>query len=995
MVSILFEKIHSVSTEENFMIDFKINTVYQGFKLIDAQYIGELQGIARYFIHEKSGAKLVQLGVSDTNKTFTISFKTPPSDNSGVAHIIEHAVCCASKKYPLKDTFIEMDKGSLNTGLNACTYKDMTMYYAASENPKDLLNLMTVYMDLVFNPLIYERSYIFKQEGWHYTLEDREDDIGYNGIVYNEMQGEYTEPMTILEHEINTALFPQSIYRYDSGGLPEEIVNLTEEKFLNFHRDYYHPSNCTICLYGDGELLDQLELLDKEYLRYFEKKEQTIDIMMQSCFEQPSSIEKKYPLDSDESPKDKGIIALSFVVDKTLNTELRLAFQVLEHMLLKSSASPLTESIVREHELGKTIEEGGYDTGKLQPTFSIILSGTDIKHSKTFEKEVLRILHQLAYEGIDKNLLEASLNTITFALQESASPWEPKGVLYSEEIQNSLLYGGNPFEHLKYQKHIDYINAHKEHGYFEELIKTYFLENTHRVLISLDPCKKLYKMKEKEQKKRLRAYKKSLTPSDIEALINLNLQLDDIQEACNTTEELALLPTLTLEDISPVAKQLYVEEDAINNIPIIRHHESTKDVIYMHFLFDTRNIREEDIPYIGLLTNLLTYISTKNYSYTDLENEINKQTGGLNCATNAYTLWNDTDCYSPYFKISSKVLIDKLPSLIQLIEEITIHTVFNEKAKIKEILGYIKYEMERSFVGSSEYIATKRIYSSLSAAAMYENLISGISYYEFLSELYERFDEKYSELTKKLQQVYHQIMQRGNLLISVSAEPRYTKVINEHLAHLIKSLPEHNQIKYAYELTPKITHEGYLVSTNVQSVAKGFNYRKLGYEFDGALYVVNNILDSTYLWDKVRLQGGAYGCELSIGRDGNVVMCSSCDPELTKTLETYNGISEFLRNIELNQEELLKYIIGTIGGMDIPLTMEQKSEKALTYYLCGISHETIQLTRSQIIKTTLEDIRRLAYLFEESKSSHAVCVIGNSNKLNKNKDLFDFIKSLK
>ena len=974
-------------------MNLKCSQVYYGFRLIEEHLIEEIDGMGRIFEHVKSGARLVHLETKDTNKVFTLSFKTLPSDNSGVAHILEHAVCCASSKYPLKDTFIEMDKGSLNTSLNACTYKDMTMYYCASQNEKDLLNLMEVYMDLVFHPLIKERPYIFKQEGWHYALEDPSDDISYNGIVYNEMNGDYAEPATRLEAVIHETLFKDTCYQYDSGGKPEEIVKLNEEAFLDFYNTYYKPANCTIFLYGDGDLMKQLALLDEGYLKDFDKEEVPGHIPLQKGFEKPEEVKAYYPASLEEELEDKTILALSFVVGDIKDVELRIALEILEHMLLKSSASPLNYHLISELGLGQMLEESGYDTGKRQPTFSIVLNGSNPSEKNRFKEGVFKVLRQLVEEGIDKDLLEAALSVVIFGLKEGDTPWEAKGVIYSEEVQMSVLYGEHPLKHLSYKKYLEAIQKKADQGYFEELIQKYFIDNLHHVLVVLEPDNKLALEEEKQIENHLKAYKKQLTKKELKALIEMNKQLDDLQEHPNTKEALAVLPCLSLKDIRRDVEPISMQEDVAEGVPIHFNSERAGDIAYLHFLFDASSIAQEDLPYLGLLANLLTYVGTKHYTYSALENQINKQTGGLNCSINAYANSEDTSDYKPFFKISCKVLLEKMIELPALLHEITLCGLFNEKEKIKEIIGMVKYEIERSFTGSPEYRAARRLYTYFSDSALYEDHVAGMHYYEFLKVQYEHFEANFEVLSHKIMKIYGQLMQKNHLQISLTAEERAYSSLKRQLEIFIRALPSKDFDKVNYHFTQEIQNEAYVTSSNVQAIASGFNFKTLGYTFKGTLHVVNNILDSTYLWDKIRLQGGAYGSNVMLNRDGNLVICSYCDPGLEETLAAYRGIGEHLKNLYLEEEELEKYIIGTIGGLDMPLTMEQKSERALIYSLCQVSHEQLQKERDEVLATTLEDLQVVGELFEAVMSQNALCVIGSKSKILENTHYFKQIKT--
>jgi len=975
-------------------MNLKDNKVYNGFRLIEETFIKELEGTARLYEHDKSGAKLIHILNDDENKVFTITFKTPPNDNTGAAHIVEHAVCCSSKKYPLKDTFIEMQKGSLCTALNACTYQDMTMYYCASKNEKDLLHLMEVYMDLVFNPLISSKPNLFRQEGWHYELQHTKDSITYNGIVYNEMLGEYDDASAILEHTVHKALFPDTVYQYDSGGIPEEIVKLSYETFLDFYDKYYHPSNACICLFGNAEITAQLELLDQEYLKQFNKKTIKADIPLQRAFNTPVLAHEKYAIAEEMDVSQKAILALSFVIGTSKDVQLRLAFEILEHMLLRSSSSPLVESLIVERHLGKCIDEGGYDASRRQPVFSIILRDTNISQRAQFEQGVFQILEGIVVLGIDQKLLQASISTIEFGLKEADSSSDPRGVLCSELIQNSYLYGGDPFVYLRYEETLEQIKQEADKGYFEALIKKYFLENTHRVLAVLEPSKTLGEEKEAMETHSLKNYKKSLSRKHVEELITMNHQLDDMQNSPNSKEALESLPFLTLDDLDKKAEVIVFKENELQGIKIVFNPDVAKDIAHIHLLFDTTTVSEEDIPYIGVLASLITYLETRSYTHLEIDQVINTHLGGLGCVINAYANIEKTSEYQPLFKITAKLLIKEMPQFVSIMEEVLNSTKFTAKAKIKEIVGSIKYEMERSFSSAPEYMGTKRIYSYFSHAGLYEDLVSGISYYNFIRDIYDNFDENFDQLSHKLSEVYKKIINQSNLTISVTAEEKSYKIIEKNLATLVSHLKQENLKKYKYILAPTIKNEGYLTNNSLQSIVKGFNYKALGYKYHGALQVICNILESSFLWDKIRLKGGAYGSSLMLSVDGNLVLCSYSDPGLRETLEVYCEIGSFLRTLQIDEKQLHRYIIGTIGLLDSPLSMEQRSERALTSYLCGVTQTMLQKIREEIVATSLEDIHYFADLFDEVMRQDIVCVIGNADKIKSNKNIFKSIQRL-
>lgn len=974
---------------------YEINKIYNGFKLIEKQFIKEIDSTGKILVHEKSGAHLIHIENNDSHKAFTISFKTLPENNKGTAHIVEHAIGCSSEKYPLKDVLSELDRSSLNTSINACTYCDMTMYYCSSKNHKDLINLVKVYLDLVFNPLFLKRSEFFRQEGWHYCIRKMSDRLTYNGVVYNEMQGEYTDPIVMLEHCINESLFPDTIYRYDSGGIPEDIVTLSEKEFLDYYHKNYHPSNCCICLYGDINLDEFLMLFDKEYMSNFKRQLVHNDIPLQKHFTTPIQKEVYYTSESEDkalgTPYGKDYLALSFVVGTALDVELRLALEILEHILLKSAASPLTRVLITENNMGVGLEEVGYDPLKQQPVFSIILKGTKKEYKEIFEKKIFEVLNDIVVYGLDKELLEAAIHTVSFSLKEMDTSGESKGIMFSEAIQNSFLYKGHPFKHLCYKGHLDHIVENWDKGYFENIIEKYFLKNNHRVLIAMEPSSITNTEKEKLTSKKLDKYKKSLSKDELKMLIKNNMDLQRFQETPSEYEATQILPVLSITDIDKNIERLVVKEEVFEGVNILFNPENTDDIAYIHILFDTSTVAQEDIPYLGLLSHMLTYLSTKHYTYTQIENEINKNTGGLNCSINVYADINDSDRYKPAFKISSKIFIDKFPRYIDLTKEIISESCFHEKEKIRELLDYIHYELKRSFILAPEYQSAKRVCAYISQVGMYEEMASGMNYYKVVSDLLDDYDNQFEMLSNKLCQIYKDIINRKNLLISITAQEKYYDDIMRHIKNLIDSIPLKNTVTNSYSFCFSYTREGCMTSNALQSVATGFNFKKSGYPFSGALHVATNILNSTYLWDHIRLRGGAYGCDLTIDRNGHVILCSYSDPHLIRTLKTYEQIANFLSSIELTKKELDSYIIGTIGALDMPLSFEQKSHRVYIDKLCNYTNEILEKERFEVLSTTTQDIKSLAMFFKPLEVLDNYFVIGSEGKIRSHKNIFDHV----
>lgn len=961
---------------------------FEGFQLMEQKRIVEIDGVGRRFYHEKSGVTVIALENNDSHKVFSINFLTLPDNNKGAAHIVEHAVCCASKKYPLKETFTAVGQGSICTTMNACTYPDRTMYYVASPHEKDLIGIAEVYLDLVFNPCMLESNQYFLQEGWHFKLEELDAPIELSGVVYHEMLGEYSEASSYLQYFEMKTLFPDTIYQYDSGGLPEEIITLSEEEFLDFYHLHYKGANTVITLYGDVNVKKMLKMMNRKCLQGVEKGEKLQTIPVQTAFNRPKHEIAYYPSTLKKAPT---LFSLSFVVGESTDCETRLAFEILEHILIRSTASPLLKALVMEKNLGMSLSDGGYDSCRQQPVFSITLKGCEKRKATQFEELTLEVLTKLADEGIDPELIDAAIETLEFELRETDASYEPIGVLYSEMILSSYLYGGNAFNHLSYREALKHIKSHKNHGYFEKMIKTYFLQNSHRLLTVLIPDKKMQKQKEVNRENYLSDYKKELNKAELQKLVMLNKWLEDEQLRENDEELLRKLPYLTLEDMPQHLPQLKLEKTTLAGCELMVHEEETKDIAYIHFLWDAKVISKDNIKDLGLLAHIFTYVGTKTRSYSAVENAINTYTGGVNSAIHAYQI-DDQVSISPVFKVSCKVLCHQMEIFIDIMEDILLYTQFQEKEKLKELIGHIVYELERSFTGAPEYRATQRIYSYLSAQGVYEDEVSGVNFYYYVKEIYEHFEEQYEELIVRLEKVLSQLIQKQNLKICTTMPHKQRQKVLNTLELLIKKLPQQQiQINSDYELALNKGNEGFYNGQEGQAVAQGICFNQYGYEYRGQFEVIANVLENTYLWDRVRLQGGAYGCDIMISREGYLVICSYCDPHLKSTLDVYSGISRYLNQLKLGQEAIERAIISTLGAMIAPSSMEQKSERACMHFITGISQDKRQKIYDEIRQTTLEDFHEMSRIFEVLATSGVVCVVGNKGKLDLQKSLFKLI----
>lgn len=965
----------------------ELNKSYYGFTLKQEKQIEEIKSTAKVFEHDKSGARLIKLENDDDNKVFSVTFRTPPGDNTGVPHILEHSVLCGSRKFPLKEPFVELIKGSLNTFLNAMTFPDKTMYPVASKNAKDFYNLMDVYLDAVFYPNIYKHNEILMQEGWHYELENKSDDIIYKGVVYNEMKGAFSSPESVLMRKIQDTLFPDTPYGLESGGDPEYITDLTQKQFEDFHSKYYHPSNSYIFLYGDGNILDELEFINDNYLKDFNSIDIDSELPMQTPIGHLKEFEIEYPVSEDEDVSEKVYMGMNFVVGTAKDPELYLAMEVLEHLLLATAASPLKKALI-EAEIGKDVF-GQLDNGILQPTFSVIVKNTELDKKEAFKKVFEDTLSKLVSEGIDKKLVEASINIKEFQLREAEFRGYPKGLIYNIKCLDSWLYDQPPFIHLEYEEALERIKSALTTNYFEALIEKYLIGNKHSSILILKPKKGLSEEREAKLKNKLAEYKKSLSDTDLEAIIEKTNSLKERQNSPDSPETLECIPLLELSDISQKAEKLPLEVKEERGMKLLYHPIFTNNIGYVQLFFDTTKVKQEQIQYVALLSDILGKISTEKHQYSELSNEINIHTGDIRFMVQVYGDKNDYRKYSPKLTVKAKALMDKLPRMFELIEEITNNTKLDEKKRLREIVREVKSRIEMRIINEGHMTSAKRLLSYFSNQNKYIELLTGIEYYKFLADIDKQFDSKSEAVLKNLKEVYAAIFNKDNLMTSVTcSEEDYAKFLQsyeKYASNLAEGKLEHNT--YNFDLSKQ--NEGLLTQSNVQYVAKGYNFVELGYKYSGTLQVLKSIARYDYLWNNIRVKGGAYGAMAGFERSGNLFFVSYRDPNLRETMRIYDEFEKYLNEFDVDSREMTKYIIGTMSGIDAPLTPSMKGERAAEYYIRNIDFEDLQREREEILSANKEDIKALSKLVGESMKQNRHCTLGNEGKIKQNKELFD------
>ena len=968
-------------------------TKLTAYEIIEHRPLPDLKSEGALLRHKKSGARVLLISNDDENKVFNIGFRTPTTNSTGVPHIMEHTVLCGSEKFPTKDPFVELVKGSLNTFLNAMTYPDKTVYPVASCNEKDFQNLMDVYMDAVLHPNIYKHEEIFRQEGWNYHLEEADGELSYNGVVYNEMKGAFSSPDGVLDRMILNSLFPDTTYANESGGDPDVIPELTYEEYLNFHRTYYHPSNSYIYLYGNMDMEEKLNWLDQEYLSAYDRKEVDSEIHLQKPFEQMHDITKPYSIASNESTEDNTYLSYNKVIGTSLDEKLYLAFQILDYALLSAPGAPITKALL-EAGIGKDIS-GSYDSSTYQPIFSIVAKNANEEQKAEFVKVIEDTLKAIVENGMDKKALEAGINYHEFRYREADFGGYPKGLMYGLQIFDSWLYDETkPFIHVEALDTFAFLKEQINTGYFEKLIQTYLLDNQHGALVTIVPEPGRTARLDAELKEKLQVYKESLSRGKIEKLIADTKHLQEYQEEPSSQEDLEKIPMLTRADISREIAPIYNEEMKIADIPTVFHEIETNGIGYLDLMFDLKDLADEKIPYLGLLKSVLGYVDTAHYTYGELTNEINAQTGGIMCGVEVFDHADSVDAFRAFFSVRGKVMYPKTDVLFKMIREIINTSSLKDTKRLHEIIAQVKSRAQSSLVSAGHSTAVLRAASYTSPMAAFQDKMAGIAYYQFIEKLDKEFEERKDDLVKELSHLMQEIFRPEYLCVSYTGERDSLMDVQKQVKALKQTLHKEEVSVQHQNMTCVKENEGFTTSGQVQYVAQTGNFRKKGYEYTGALNILKVALSYDYLWTNIRVKGGAYGCMSGFKRSGESFFVSYRDPHLRRTLDVFKGIPEYVRSFKADEREMTKYIIGTISGKDVPRTPKMQGAISRSAWFCGITEEMAQKERDEILKASETDIQELAPLIEAILDNDAVCVVGSEPAIEKEKELFDTVLPL-
>ena len=965
-------------------------SAYELCKIID---IEDISSKGYLLSHKKSGARILLIENEDDNKVFSIGFRTPPSDSTGVPHIMEHSVLCGSEKYPIKDPFVELVKGSLNTFLNAMTFPDKTLYPVASCNDKDFMNLMDVYMDAVLNPNIYIKPQIFMQEGWHYELSERSDELKINGVVYNEMKGAFSTPEDMLDREIFNSLFPDTPYSKESGGDPEVIPELSYEQFLDFHRTYYHPSNSYIYLYGKMDFNEKLDYLDKEYLSKYDKDNTDTVIKLQKPFESMAYVEKEYGITEDETETDNTFLALNYVVDTSLNKELYTAFSILEYALVASPGAPVKQRLL-DAGIGKDVYSN-YENGIAQPYFSIVSKNANDTDKDRFVEIIEDELKKQVANGVDRKALLAGINAFEFRYREADFGSYPKGLMYGMQCMDSWLYcEEEPVMHISQNETFAKLRAWLDTDYYEKLIEKYLLNNNHSSLIVVKPKRGLSSIKEAALASKLAKLKASLSDEEIEELINKTIELKKYQEEPSTEEELKTLPLLEISDIKKEVEPFVNEEIKVGDIPVLFHEVNTNGIGYLNFLFDASSLKAEELSDFAMATSMLTLVSTKEHHYSELLNVININSGGIMPSINSFPDFVNPDNFRAYLEVSCKILFEQTEFVFKMLDEILHNSLFDDKKRMHELISMTKSRMEMSLMQAGHVAAAKHAMSRVSKAGFFAEKTVGIEMYRYVKNLEENFDEKFESFVTNIKNVLSKLLMKNNFMLDYTGDRKGLDEVISRLPAFYEKLSEGDNSKEEWKYDRTTLKEAFKTSGQVQFVCVAGNYKNAGFKYVGSLRVLHTILASEYLWVNVRVLGGAYGCMCNFPRTGDSFFVSYRDPHLNNTLRVYDEVVEYIKNVDISDRDMTKYIIGTISDLDVPLTPRVKGSRSLNAYMSALTIEDAQKARDEVLSTTVEDIRALHKYIEAIFANKQLCVIGTEDKINGNSGLFGKVENL-
>ncbi len=953
-------------------------TVHPAFDLVREQQIPEVSSLARLYRHKKTGAEVLSFVNDDENKVFGVTFKTPPEDSTGVAHILEHSVLCGSRSFPVKKPFVELLKGSLHTFLNAMTFSDKTAYPVASQNLQDFYNLVDVYLDAVFFPLITEDT--FRQEGWHYEREASQGPMVFKGVVFNEMKGAYSSASAVLGKASQLSLFPDTTYGVNSGGDPKAIPDLTYEYFKKFHERFYHPSNARIVFYGDDPEGERFSILDK-YLGQFDRIEVNAKIDKQQRWSAPRRLTETYAANEAEAGKKTSMVSINWLLDELTDPNAALNLNMLEYILVGTSASPLRKALI-DSGLGEGLTGSGVAEDLLQPYFTIGLKGIDEGDAQKVEDLVIATLTKLADGGIDKDTVESAINTIEFALRENNTGSFPRGIALMFRSMRTWLHGGDPMEPLQFEEQLAALKADLAAGrpVFETIIREQILSNPHRATVLLKADIGQAAREAAEERARLDAADAKMTAEQRAEIAMQTARLKELQETPDEPEALAQIPALTLGDLPRTNKPLPIEREEIAGVRTFTHALPTNGVIYLDLGFNLKGLSGRLLPLLGIFARALTQTGTAKEDFVSLSQRIGRSTGGVGVNISITTKRKRSGT-SAWAFMRGKAVPDKVGELLAIMHDVLTSARLDNRERIRQMVLEEKAGFESRLAGMGNGIVAMRLRAQLNESDWAGEQMSGVSHYFYIKELAARIDTDWPSVQAELEAIREEILHRGDMVANLTADGAMIDTMRPQLAAFLGGLPAGGKGGSGWGFTASTASEGLTFPGQVNYVAKGANLIDLGYVPSGASGVAIRHLNTTYLWDRVRVQGGAYGGSSGLDMNsGCFAFTSYRDPNLLGTLDNYDGAAAFLRN-GIGDQDLTRSIIGVIGTIDTYRLPDAKGFASMMFELTGETEETRQQRREEVLGATTRDFKALGEALEQVARAGRVVVLGSETAI--------------
>ncbi|MCI5837375.1 MAG: insulinase family protein [Veillonellaceae bacterium] len=953
-----------------------------GFIVERAERVAEIDADAYVLRHERTGARLLYLDSADDNKVFSVTFRTPPTDSTGVAHILEHSVLCGSDRYPLREPFVELVKGSLNTFLNAMTYPDKTMYPVASRNLQDFRNLTAVYLDAVFAPAMREDPYILMQEGWHYDIEDPAAPLVYNGVVYNEMKGALSSPDDVLQQRAMELLFPDTTYGVESGGDPEHIPELTFAAFRDFYRQHYHPSNAYFFLYGDLPLEETLAYIHDEYLSHFTQAPAAGEIATQAPLAERVTAVYEYGVAAEDSLQGKSLHALEIAFPAGMQPAEILGMKVLSYVLAAIPGAPLKERIIAAG-LGTDISAAFIESLK-QPVWHWEVVGSEREQQAAVLQALDDGVAELVRDGIPAGLLEAALNRFEFSLRENDFQGRPKGLYYNIAALNYWLYDEDPLAGLRYEDDLRTLRNGLTNGFFTELLQKYYLDNTHQAAVTMAPAAGLTEAKEAAEAARLAAVKEGLSSAEVDALVAQTKTLRERQRTPDTEEHLATIPLLKKEDLPHETDDDSLTETSCGGRPLYGFTGETHGIIYANLYFDLADLTAEEFRYTVLLADLAGMLATEHYGYGELAQAVDRYTGGIQVGMELVSHYLDDTQVRRFVTVRGKALTAHAEKLIELTDEIINRTQYTDTNRLGELLREKKSDWDLQLFRMGNSLMMNR---ALSYVSPYERWAdeTRLSYYAFLQEVLRQDP---AAVAQRLTAVARRVFRRDAVLLQVTGGEEEMAAAQRLLPGLLANLASEPCGAATRDLPLHTGNEAFLSVGKVQYVAQGGNFRRAGFEYSGSLEVMAGILRYDYLWQQVRVLGGAYGAHVQISATGNTVFCSYRDPNLKETLDVYAAMPQAMAAFDVTERMMRQYVIGALAPTQTQFTLPMRAQRAMRRLLGEMPRSYRQRIREELISCTQADIRATAPLLQAVIDQQRICVMGSESKIHEQQELF-------